>query len=302
MLQKTLSKLQLAARSPYASLGILLSAAGLGIVTLARAAEPQRERTDLTQPVYRVAAKVEPVNTHPLDAALNVARDGLHHIRSQVQDYTCTLVKRERVKGDLTDYEYMFTKIRNRKVADGKVVVPFSVYMYFLKPQNVRGREVVYVEGRNNNKMMAHEGGATGKLLPSVWLNPDGPLAMRGNLYPITEVGVENLVLQLISRGERDRARDECEVKFFNGAKINGRTCTLLEVRHPVPRPYFDFHIARVFIDDELNVPIRYAAYTWPQQEGAEPPVIEEYTYLDLKLNVGLTDADFDPDNSSYNF
>ncbi|MGH7927183.1 MAG: DUF1571 domain-containing protein, partial [Candidatus Binatia bacterium] len=90
--------------------------------------------------------------------------------------------------------------------------------------------------------------------------------------------------------------------QFFQGAKINGRICTLLEVRHPVPRPYFDFHIARVFIDDELNVPIRYAAYTWPQQEGAEPPVIEEYTYLDLKLNVGLTDADFDPDNSSYNF
>jgi hypothetical protein len=49
-------------------------------------------------------------------------------------------------------------------------------------------------------------------------------------------------------------------------------------------------------------VPIRYAAWTWPEKAGEEPPLLEEYTYVDMKLNVGLTDKDFDPDNSAYNF
>ena len=30
--------------------------------------------------------------------------------------------------------------------------------------------------------------------------------------------------------------------------------------------------------------------------------VIEEYNYLNLKINVGLTDADFDANNPEYNF
>jgi hypothetical protein len=48
---------------------------------------------------------------------------------------------------------------------------------------------------------------------------------------------------------------------------------------------------------------VRYAAYHWPQtQDDKIGPVIEEYTYLDLKINVGLTDADFDPENPNYNF
>ena len=73
-------------------------------------------------------------------------------------------------------------------------------------------------------------------------------------------------------------------------------------VRRPVQRPEYEFHIARVFIDDQLQLPIRYAAYTWPAVAGGKPVVLEEYTYMDLKLNVGLTDNDFDPKNPSYAF
>ena len=30
--------------------------------------------------------------------------------------------------------------------------------------------------------------------------------------------------------------------------------------------------------------------------------LLEEYTYVDVQLNVGLIDADFDPDNPRYDF
>ncbi|MCP3695353.1 MAG: DUF1571 domain-containing protein, partial [Planctomycetaceae bacterium] len=35
---------------------------------------------------------------------------------------------------------------------------------------------------------------------------------------------------------------------------------------------------------------------------GAKPEVVEEYTYLNLKINVGLTEEDFDTKNPKYNF
>jgi hypothetical protein len=69
----------------------------------------------------------------------------------------------------------------------------------------------------------------------------------------------------------------------------------MLEVVHPLPRPYFDFHIARIFIDEQLDLPVRYEAYTWPPAPGAKPELQECYTYLNLKLNIGLTDENFDP-------
>ena len=71
---------------------------------------------------------------------------------------------------------------------------------------------------------------------------------------------------------------------------------------HPVKRRDFLFHIARIFVDKELMVPLRYEAYDWPAKPGEPPPLLESYTYARLKLNPGLTDADFDPNNPQYNF
>ena len=125
---------------------------------------------------------------------------------------------------------------------------------------------------------------------------------MKGQRYPMSEIGIENLVVKLIERGARDRKRGECEVEFRKGAKINGRNCTVIQITHPIRRPFFDFHIARIFIDNKLNVPIRYAAYDWPKSPKDKPEVTEEYTYLNLKVNVGLNDMDFNVKNPDYNF
>jgi hypothetical protein len=271
------------------------------------------DETDLREPIHRVA-KAEsvgvPADGHPLDPALKMANDALINIR-KINDYTATMIKRERIKGELGNFEFMFAKIRNRKVNGDKVEVPLSVYLHFLKPDDIKGREVLWVEGQNNNKLRAHEGGALGsRLLPSVWLDPDGALAMRGNLHPIYDIGIENLVLKLIEKGKTVRALgpQNCEVSFTKGAKIRAskdvvRTCTVLNVRHPQQLPNYEFHLAQIFIDDELQVPIRYAAYHWPTDPSdTTGPVLEEYTYLNLKLDVGLTDADFDPGNREYNF
>lgn len=260
-----------------------------------------------TEPVFRTAKNEVQIPTtelagHPLDPALQIARKSLVHIQSTIADYNAVVIKRERINGTLGDHEFMFAKVRNRKVENGSVRTPFSVYMNFLKPSTVKGREVIYVEGQNSNNIVAHEGGMKGRFLPTMNLDPNGMLAMQGQRYPITDFGIENLVLKLIEKGERDRQQGECEVKFLQGAKVDDNPCTVLVVTHPVARAHFDFHVAEIFIDDKLNIPVRYCAYSWPTQEGGEKELLEEYTYRNIKLNVGLSDSDFDPKNKTYNF
>lgn len=254
---------------------------------------------------YRVAERSVPVanrptaetlsakpNEHPLAPAIRWAYQGLEQINN-IQDYCATVVKRERIDGKLGQHEYMFTKIRQK---------PFSVYMYFLDPPSAKGQEVIYIEGQNNGKIWGHPPGLRNKIIGTVSLDPTGPIAMHGQRYPITEIGLANLVRRLIEVGERDSQYGECDVKFRQGAKINGRSCTCIEVIHPTPRRNFIFHIARIFVDDELNLPVRYESYDWPTAPGAAPELMEEYTYLNLKVNNGFTDADFDIRNPNYQF
>jgi hypothetical protein len=57
-----------------------------------------------------------------------------------------------------------------------------------------------------------------------------------------------------------------------------------------------------ISIDKELNLPIRFEAYDWPARPGHEPLLMEEYTYSNLRLNVGLKERDFDPNNTQYSY
>lgn len=285
--------------------GLLLCSLTLAAATTLSA----EEQKPLREPIFRVAKNIDdkaipaqPRQSHPLDPALRIAYEGLAHMRANVRDYEATMVKRERINGELSDTEFMYIKVRNRKTDEnGNMTVPLSVYIRFLKPKDKKGREVIWVENANNGKLVAHGTGPIEGLI-RVNLDPNGWMAMKGNRYPVTEAGVQNLVEKLIEKGERDRQRGECEVDFYKNAKINERSCTLIQVTHPVPRPYFDFHVARIFIDDELQVPVRYAAWVWPTTAGGKPVLEEEYTYMNVKVNIGLTDADFDPNNPNYEY
>ncbi len=243
-----------------------------------------------------------------MEVALRDAENMLNHIQQNVRDYTCVLIKRENVNGTVLPTEYILTKVRNRQVKDGQTVVPFSVYMKFLKPTVCKGREVLFVENERNGSVLVREGGMTGKFLPTVTLSPTGRFAMKENRYPISELGIENLTRRLLDRSRRETDLDSCEITYRDGGKVNGRACRVLEVRRPTPKTGelakigMNVHLAQVFLDKEWNVPIRYGAYDWPDSPGDEPEVVEEYTYHDLKLNVGLCDEDFNAKNRRYGF
>jgi len=251
------------------------------------------ERSNTATDEPRLGGGLAPAQNdeHPLMPVLRWGKKSIK-IAEAIQDYSAILVKRERHDGKLQDTEYMFIKVRHK---------PLSVYLHFLKPDHFKGQEVIWIQGQNNGKMWGHGTGVR-KVFGTVPLDPTGPIAMRGNRYPITEIGILNLVRRLVEEGEKDTQYGECEVKYFQGAKLNGRSCTCIQVLHPVPRKNFQFHIARIFVDDEYDLPIRFEAHDWPSSPGGPPELIEEYTYLNLKLNNGFTDADFDIRNPNYGF
>ena len=240
---------------------------------------------------------------HPLDRAVSIAETALGKMRRDVYDYSAILVKRQRVNGVLSDATYMGTKIRCPRRSEAGVETPFSIYMRFMRPKKVAGREVIWVDGKDDGKAWVHEGaGAPLLRLKTFHLDPKSPLMMRGQREPIYEAGLENLIIKLIEKAERDRAAGLCEVNYTEGATINKRSCSVIELIHADQREPYEFYKAQVFIDDELGLPIRFAAYDWPTASGEAPELIEEYTYVNIKVNVGLTDTDFDPRNPKYQF
>jgi hypothetical protein len=223
------------------------------------------------------------------------AKAAVANIEKNLRDYTAVFTKRERSGGALGPVQIMFLKVRQK---------PFSVYMHFLAPEDRKGDEAIYVEGRNGGNLLGHTTGLLNAVLGTIPLSPDSMIAMKGQRHPITEVGLLHLTRLLLEAAQRESRRNVCRIRTLPGAKINGRPCTCIEAIIPFATAAHPqgSRMARIFIDQKLNLPIRYEQYEWSGAAAEKPVLVEQYTYLDLKLNVGLTDADFDRHNPNYSF
>ncbi len=223
---------------------------------------------------------------HPLAPVLRALKVSQEEIDRNLHDYCCNFIKQERIDGELCDQQQIFLKVAHQ---------PFSVYMSFIKP--FAGREVVYVDGQNQGNMVVLEAGFK-RMLGKMNLDPNGTLAMKGQKRPITDVGIRNLTTKLTKMWEQETKFAECEVTSDPNMKAAGRTTTLIKITHPLPRQDFKFHVARLFLDNELKIPIIFDAYMWPEKAGDEPPLEESYLYANLKINNGYTAREFDTVNN----
>ena len=111
--------------------------------------------------------------------------------------------------------------------------------------------------------------------------------------------------MRKLLEGMIDQWRDEGKyqevtVETYSGASVGDTQCRMLEVIHPKAREHFKYHKSRLYLDAKSKFPIRLEQYVWPQKEGDEPVLVEEYIYTDIKINSGFTDADFDKNNKAY--
>ncbi len=235
----------------------------------------------------------EPISLKPESPSARAVREILEcRARfANVKDYTCTFYKRERVDGELTTMNVMSMKMRN---------APYSIYFRFHQPN--KGREAIFVEGRNDGRILAHDVGFTKLLAGTMKLDPQGARAMENCRHPITKAGIGHLIETVADRWQVELDDGESVVLFDPKIRVGSAPCLLIEAIHPERKPGYYFHKVRLFIHAELGIPIRYEAYDWPAKPGEAAELIEEYAYDGVKLNVGLDDGDFDAANQLYSF
>jgi len=207
-----------------------------------------------------------------------------HETYASIKDYTAVFKKEQRIRGRLRKPETIFVKFKK----------PFSIYMKWTKRPD-KGKEVIFVEGENKGKIIAHPGGLLALVTQTMKLNPTHPLAMGGNLKPITHAGMGNMTDSLIRIFHLAKQNGDLKAVCKGKINFNGRDVWVIERNLP-PKKIYPNTRAVIYIDAELKLPVYYASYG----EGDE--LLEKYIYSDLKLNVGLTKRDFDKSNPEYNY
>jgi len=262
-------------------LGTIL--AGTVVPCSARGAEPSGSRKT-TADIYKPALRYAMASRESVAA---------------IKDFQAIFSKRERVKGHVFA-NTMAIKHRSR---------PFSVYLRFYKP--VAGREVIYVAGKNNGNLLAHEPGI-GSIVGTVALPPNSSRAMAEGRYPITEIGLQKMIDAVIAQWQAEQKLlaelgdnadpDETQIVYFHKAKLGETACRVIQVTHARKRPGYKFYMTRLWIDRKTKLPVRVEQYGFPKHRGRKPKLMEEYTYTNIKTDIGLSGEDFDPRNPRYAF
>jgi hypothetical protein len=202
-----------------------------------------------------------------------------------VSDYTALFTKTERINGRLKK-QVMEMKLRQK---------PFSVYLFY-RSKREDGRKAIFVAGRHDDKLVVKDVGIRAAL-GTLEMNLQNPLVTCENRYPVTELGISKVVETALTNWTREEKLRGVQVvvTIADGALPGAPDCYRVEVTHHNRLPEIEYQTARLLFDKRSKLPIHVERYGWPESAGEEPPLMEEYDYSNVHTNVGLTDADFDP-------
>jgi hypothetical protein len=232
-----------------------------------------------------VAAAQTPPTASPAELSARLNSDAQASF-ARVKDYVGMFYKQERINGQLQPEQTIQLRIRQQ---------PFSVYMKWVGPQKFVGQEACFVAGKHNNQMRAKSSGPLLGAIGFITLDPRDPKAMANNRHTITEAGLGNLIEKIVAGAEKERSLPPEQLTITSGEyRFLNRPVTRLETTRRVNDGSFFAHRTVVYFDRETRLPTRFEAYDWPRQ-GGQPggDLLECYSFVDLKFNVGLTDSAF---------
>jgi hypothetical protein len=208
--------------------------------------------------------------------------------------YRAVFLKQERIRGKLLPEQRMVLKIRNS---------PFAIYLRFLDPPPERGKEVVYAEGKHDNKLIGHYGGLSRRLLPRIAVAPNNPVALADSRHPVTEAGLANLIRQLLRFRELDIGNPDAGTILEWQAEPDGSRLPKSIHTHARRDGLRPFCKVEIVYDPKTWLPIKIDGYDWPAEgDPGLPKLAERYRYEDLELDLEFDDIDFDPANPAYEF
>jgi outer membrane lipoprotein-sorting protein len=203
---------------------------------------------------------------------------------SRVDHYTATFLIQERVDEELRPEQRLVLKFKK----------PFMVYLRWLTGKN-EGRQALYPAGADGNELWVRVPMLVGAV--TVSLDPQSPRARKGGRHPITDVGIGQLLELFSSNAYRGLQRSEVTVEDGGQHATFDRPTQRYTLHFPTdPAKGYYCMTALIDMDREHRLPIYAEIFDWDGQ------MIERYGYLDLRLNPGLTEEDFDPKNPAYGF
>ncbi|HVJ69132.1 MAG TPA: DUF1571 domain-containing protein [Caulifigura sp.] len=238
----------------------------------------------------KLAARItsEAGTSHALSPAFKLAVAGLEAI-AKVKDYEAVFVRKEQVNGALVNSQITI-KLRHE---------PFSVYLKFIEPS--AGREVIFVEGKNDGKLLVHETGIAA-LAGTLALDPKGSMAMNGNRYPVTMIGLKTMTETVIEKWLQVKGEKDTKVSVYPNATVGDLSCKVVETVLAKPVDGIPQQTCRLYVEKATGIPVRVQSLAFPAKPGDKQETVEDYFYSKLKTNIDLKDIDFDPKNPAYSF
>jgi hypothetical protein len=207
-----------------------------------------------------------------------------------VKDFQATFYRQERLGRNLGEPEVMNIKMRCE---------PRSVFLSWIDPH--AGRELIWHRDAHEGKLLIHECGWKGNLIPIVKLSPTHPLVVATGRRGIDQLGLWNLA-KMLSKYGKDLSRPEVRIEMTDDKSIGDRPCYCFCAVFPKPFEGLNYYQAIIYLDKEWKFPLGCELFDKPTEEGGEPVLLEAYYYEDLELNVGLIESQFDPTNPDYHF
>jgi len=220
-----------------------------------------------------------------LQDPLAVARMGRERYERDVRDYTCTLLKQERIAGKLRETEEIYVLYRES---------PHSVYMIWKKNADQAKRALFidrpdFVDAQGRKLAVVEPAGAIIRLFVSeVKLPIHGPQAERASRRTIDEFGFRSLFGLLNRYNEIASQRGELDFRYTGEGEIDGRPTYVFVRLLPLGRGYPDARLV-VHLDQEWLLPTSVSSYA--DTEGKQ--LLGSYVYTRVQLNPGLSEADF---------
>ncbi|HTU91208.1 MAG TPA: DUF1571 domain-containing protein [Gemmataceae bacterium] len=256
----------------------------LGLVLLG-AGQPPTPAPSPGQPsAPRPMDVAAPAAASPMDKPLRLIHEAQTAYQN-VRDYTCLLIKRERINGKLPPDNIIEMKVRTQ---------PFSVYLRWLQPRGEAGQEVCYVAGKNDGKMRVRPKGMFGSFAGFVSLDLDDPRVRQTSRRNISEAGIGNMIERFARAWENERRLNLTTQVQVAEYEYNRRRCMRVETIHPNNAGgHFLYCRDIVYFDKETHLPIRLEFYDWPRVAGDPGQLVEVYSFANMRINVGLTDEVF---------
>jgi outer membrane lipoprotein-sorting protein len=199
-----------------------------------------------------------------------------------VEDYTCRLNKKVRKKGVL--HEDPDISVKYKKTGH---------YYFRWNSGLAKGREVIFVQGKNNDKVVAHPGGVFKWV--TLRLDPEGSLAMRKNRHSLKSSGMEKIIALVASNTALARTKGLEVIRFMGEGRFDGKRIWIVEGLFPERQGFYARKI-RLYLCPTLKLPLKVSIY------DGSGKLVEDYEFHDLKINAGLSETDFEPHNPQYSF